>query len=818
MSPEKIFRQKLHQELEEQSNRVSQSIGAEIIPPSRSEDIFLLSVDELKEQYHDRYEMYLDILRREKNGRHSLSSDEILSMKKWLLALNALDQYIERHKSKNDHEKTLRKHQVAVFELLRTFLEGGGKEGYIKLPTGYGKTVLFVEFIKATGLKSLIVVPGTLLIKQTKEKIEEFGGEDIDVGTIYSEAKRHGKDVTIITYQSLVSKLESGDIDPSSYDCLILDEAHRSLSKKRMDAVDQFKDMLKIGFTATPQFNEEKKVSDILEHEICSISIPEAVEQGAISPFSVILARTIDVDLSNVRITAGEYNEKELAQAVNIESRNIPAVKLYKELFSDCQGVVYCVGIEHAKDLAKMFNKVGISAAAISGEMPSDEQEELKKKLKSGEIKLLCNADILIEGFDVVQTSVCLNLRPTLSRVMAEQRGGRVLRIDKDNPAKHAFIVDFIDQSDGELVPQVLFSDIVDGAVFLRGQDSGGVGSKGAHHPDIRSIKIEGLEVITDVEEILRITQEFREMDSKNVVEVPEGWLNYREFTQLFEGESPASIKRAIDAYLTNGKNDEFVKKFGMRTYYRIELKEMIAEIMLANSIPSDWLVADSFVQEGHEGYKSIVIVRKAIDDLVANEPEYENDRKKGHYANWRYSPRLIDRLREIVVARGASKNETRNSPRPRWENVAMLLDRGYGYWTRGMIDKSIASLILKHPELEKTEIEMCYKKGAIRPNYFYSPTFIKILEEQYIGLREEPQEGWIDEDQLISGTLLTNRSNAMTIRATINRLKESNKESVVNGFKKYLIVDRKKGGGGIKEFYSFDFIRELDQALLNYM
>src|SRR5437868_11220543 len=37
----------------------------------------------------------------------------------------------------------------------------------------------------------------------------------------------------------------------------------------------------------------------------------------------------------------------------------------------------------------------------------------------------LCNARVLVEGFDEPEAEVCINAAPTLSKVMAEQRGGR---------------------------------------------------------------------------------------------------------------------------------------------------------------------------------------------------------------------------------------------------------------------------------------------------------------------------------------------------------------------------------------------------------
>ncbi len=430
-----------------------------------------------------------------------LPEEEVNEMRKWLQALNSLDTYITDHIEGNG-EATLRGRQFTVFEDIREFLEHGGSEGYVKLPTGVGKTVLFTELVEAMDLRTLIVVPTRLLIGQTEEKIEQFA-PDLEAGKVYARAKQYGRQVTIITYQSFVYQLTSGTLKPEDYDCLILDEAHVSLSKNRANAVKQFTHAVKLGFTATPQYSEKKKVSSLLETEIHSMTIREAVEdEGLLSSFSSIVART-DTDLSKVKITSsGEYDETDLGKAVNIQSRNQAAVDLYRQAFDGQLAIAYCVGIKHAEKVAGLFNAEGVPAAVISGGTPEKEQKKIKEKFKNGEIKVLCNADILIAGFDEPRASVCLNLRPTRSRVIAEQRGGRVLRLDEDNEEKHATVVDFIDRGLEKNMP-VLFADVADGAQFLRRKKTSPGGRGGRPSPLL--IDIEGLEVIVDAEEIMRI-------------------------------------------------------------------------------------------------------------------------------------------------------------------------------------------------------------------------------------------------------------------------------------------------------------------------
>lgn len=440
-------------------------------------------------------------------------------------AVTSLDKYITLHYG-SSKRRTLRRRQMTVFEDLRNSLGGSQTEGYVALPTGVGKTVLFTEFIEATGLESLIVVPTRLLVDQTEERFKQFA-PDIEVGKLYANAHDLTRSVTITTYASLVRHVADGTLDPNLYKLLVLDEVHRSLSQKRRAAVLQFGEAIKIGFTATPVYSQDRQVANLLNTEIHKMTIREAVEENLLSPFSAYIAQS-DIDLSNVSITSSrDYDQRELEQTINIASRNQAAVDLYQKLFPDQTAVAYCITIKHAQELAQLFRDSGISAGHISGKQSKKEQEETLQQFRSGQIKVLCNADILIEGFDEPKASVCLNVRPTLSVVVAQQRAGRVLRLDPDNRNKHAYVVDFIDETQDTRKLPVTFAEVAEAAIILSkngDNESGGKskdGSKEDHKDKIVEdvIEISGLKVITNAEEVLRIVKGIQE---EKLIEVQE--------------------------------------------------------------------------------------------------------------------------------------------------------------------------------------------------------------------------------------------------------------------------------------------------------
>jgi len=778
------FRLKTSEELGQQVDQVSQELEKEIAQPSKKEDIFKVSIKEIKEKFPVRYEAYLRILRKNKQQDGELSETEKKEVSERLGVLNNLDQYIENHWTNG--EKTLRERQITVFEDMRDFLEEGGRGGYIKLPTGAGKTVIFSEFIEATGLRTLIVVPTKILVEQTEEKLSEFT-EDLNVGKIYSEAKRQGTDVTIITYQSLVKKLNDGAIKPDDYKCLILDEAHVSLSDDRVDAVKKFGHAIRLGFTATPQYSWNKKVEQILPTEIHSLGVKEAAEEGIISSFSVILVET-DVDITNVKVTStGEYSQEDLQRVINVEGRNNSAVELCKQMFGGQLCVVYCGGIEHAIELSKIFNKKGISAEVISGKNSSEEQQVILKKFKDGEIKVLCNADILIAGFDEQKASVCLNLRPTLSSVMAEQRGGRVLRLDNSNPLKHATIVDFIDKNKNNRSHQITFAEIANASVvysiptfnpsFIPQQ---------FNERDTRivpDIKIEGLKVISDPMEVMRVLNKMQGME---IQLAKEGWIKPSELGDKFN-ISNNTVKVFAESFRKNypGWFSKFKDLNGaIAEYYSSELiKKINEEFELREFAPEGWMVKN---EAKILFKKTTAAIKKVVEKYRKSNPEWfheylcDNGVLREHY-----SP-------ELVAAINVEFNSQNLAPKD-WLTMNQFSQ------TIGRHETTVKRLTKKfridHPEW----FRWCVDRLG-RSFEFYSPELVRKIKES-IKSNEHAPEGWFTKNGLANKTKKS--------PGQISRLAERSRNSNPEWFHQYL-----DSGNRLKEHYSPELIKQITKDL----
>lgn len=93
--------------------------------------------------------------------------------------------------------------------------------------------------------------------------------------------------------------------------------------------------------------------------------------------------------------------------------------------------------------MAEAFNKAGIRAAAVWGAM--DGRSDILSSYVEGHVRVVCNCNVLTEGFEDLTTAAILLARPTKSRVLYIQMVGRGLRLAPEK--KDCLVLDFADMT-----------------------------------------------------------------------------------------------------------------------------------------------------------------------------------------------------------------------------------------------------------------------------------------------------------------------------------------------------------------------------------
>jgi superfamily II DNA or RNA helicase len=88
----------------------------------------------------------------------------------------------------------------------------------------------------------------------------------------------------------------------------------------------------------------------------------------------------------------------------------------------------FCVSIEHAQFIARLFVAAGIPAVAVWSDTPDAERSKALRDLAAGAIKVLFSGDLFNEGIDAPAVDTLLFLRPTDSPTLFLQQLGRGLR------------------------------------------------------------------------------------------------------------------------------------------------------------------------------------------------------------------------------------------------------------------------------------------------------------------------------------------------------------------------------------------------------
>ena len=95
-----------------------------------------------------------------------------------------------------------------------------------------------------------------------------------------------------------------------------------------------------------------------------------------------------------------------------------------------------------AECMAFLLRQQGTSSAFISGATRDVTRRQMIDDFKHGDVKVLCNCEVLTTGFDAPKVTHVIMARPTISQVLYEQMVGRGLRGPKFGGTEACVIVD----------------------------------------------------------------------------------------------------------------------------------------------------------------------------------------------------------------------------------------------------------------------------------------------------------------------------------------------------------------------------------------
>lgn len=330
----------------------------------------------------------------------------------------------------------LRPYQLEALAASNKRFKEGITRQIIALPTGTGKTPLFSmirSYFGFTG-RVLILVHREELAAQAADKLQKWNPNET-VGVEMASSYAPSSATFVVAGVATLGRASSSRLaafDPSSFDAVITDECHHSTAKSYTNIFNHFgclsqnSKTLLLGVTATPNRGDGTPLAQVYDEIVYQKSILEAIREGWLVNLKGIRIHTGE-DLDNINTRAGDFEQDKLALAVNTPERNDLIVRKWIENAHDRQSVVFCVDIQHAKDLSERFNHYGIASQAIWGDDP--ERATKLRAHRGKHLRVLTNCGVLTEGYDDPGIGCIVLARPTKSGLLFVQMAGRGTRL-----------------------------------------------------------------------------------------------------------------------------------------------------------------------------------------------------------------------------------------------------------------------------------------------------------------------------------------------------------------------------------------------------
>ncbi len=319
---------------------------------------------------------------------------------------------------------TPRPYQSQGITDIRTAYAAGKKRVMYVLSTGGGKSLIFGLICYSLHQKkksALVLVHRGHLLDQTSKMLTSMG---IDHGTLMGG--KHSRTLSSIVVGGVMSVVRRFDKLPD-YDLIVCDEAHLSMASTYQQIYANWPNAFILGVTATPERLDGKGFTGSYDEMIIGPSTAWLIENGYLSPYKAYAPKTA-IDISQIKITRGEYDEKEVEEKFGSSVIIGDAVSHYTKFAHKKPTIAFCVSISHAIKVAEQFTAAGYNATHIEGAMNDAQRNSILRGLANGKWDVVTSCKLVSEGLDIPMCVGVIYLNPTKSVVNALQWPGRALR------------------------------------------------------------------------------------------------------------------------------------------------------------------------------------------------------------------------------------------------------------------------------------------------------------------------------------------------------------------------------------------------------
>ena len=281
-----------------------------------------------------------------------------------------------------------------------------GRDLIASAQTGTGKTAAFVlpalqrlnapSTLKGKGPRILVLTPTRELANQVSEAVRTYGkfmrirSGAILGGVPYFEQQRllsQPVDIVIATPGRLIDLMDSGRVNFSRLELLVLDEADRMLDMGFSEAVQTIA-------SATPATRQTLLFTATWDRNMESLA-------------KRLLKEPVRIDIAGKKTTL-EAIEQQLHAADDMQHKS----RMLHHLLADkamTRAIIFSSTKRHADQLARELSEQGHSAMALHGDMTQGARTRAITKMKQGNVRLLVATDVAARGLDVTGITHVIN-------------------------------------------------------------------------------------------------------------------------------------------------------------------------------------------------------------------------------------------------------------------------------------------------------------------------------------------------------------------------------------------------------------------------
>lgn len=348
-------------------------------------------------------------------------------------------------------ELQLQPFQERLLEQVELCRARGHRRNLLVAATGTGKTVMAaVDYLR---LAARLPRARLLFVAHRREILEQSRAtfrhamRDATFGELWVGGSRPVEfDHVFASIQSLHGDVLA-HLPPDHFDVVVVDEFHHAAAASYQRLLDHVEPAELLGLTATPERSDGAPILQWFDGAISAeLRLWDAIDQRRLSPFRYY-GISDGTDLTAVPWRAGRgYDTEALAGVYTADEAwarlVISQLAQHVDDVNEMRALGFCVNVEHARFMQRVFEGAGIRSVAVWATTPEDERRRALADLAAGRVNVVFAVDLFNEGVDLPVLDTLMFLRPTDSPVLFLQQLGRGLRLSPDKA--FCTVLDFV--------------------------------------------------------------------------------------------------------------------------------------------------------------------------------------------------------------------------------------------------------------------------------------------------------------------------------------------------------------------------------------